>query len=101
MSHKIFDNDLVAICKSKIALMFIKPANNGMYILELSEVLMHEFHYDYITNKYGSNCRLFFTETDNFSSYLTESKYFNYSSKLVIENMKNANTGVVTEEYIV
>ena len=55
MSHKIFDNDLVAICKSKLALMFIKPANNGMYILELSEVLMHEFHYDYITNKYGSN----------------------------------------------
>ena len=72
MSHKIFDNDLVAIRKSKLAmfnvLMFIKPANNGMYILELSELLMHEFHYDYITNKYGSNCRLFFTETDNFSS---------------------------------
>ena len=55
MSHKIFDNDLVAIRKSKLTLMLIKPANNGMCILELRKVLMHEFHYDYITNKYGSN----------------------------------------------
>ena len=43
MSHKIFDNDLVAIRKSKLTLMLIKPANNGMCILELRKVLMHEF----------------------------------------------------------
>ena len=101
MSHKIFDNDLVAIRKSKLTLMLIKPANNGMCILELRKVLMHEFHYDYITNKYGSNWRLFFTETDNFSSYLTKSKYYNYSKKLVIGNMKNENAVVVTKEYVV
>ena len=49
MSHKIFDNNLVAICKSKVALKLNKPAYIGMGILELSKILMYEFHYDYIT----------------------------------------------------
>ena len=35
-----------------------------MCILELSKVLMHEFHQDYIGNKYGNNLRLLFTDTD-------------------------------------
>ena len=48
MSHKIFGNDLVAIAKSKAPLMLNKPACVGMCILELSKVLMYEFHYDYI-----------------------------------------------------
>ena len=26
---------------------------------------MHEFHYDYIKNKYGNNSRLLFTDNDN------------------------------------
>ena len=48
MSHKIFDNDLVAIRKNKVTLTLNKPAYFGMCILELSKVLMYEFHYDYI-----------------------------------------------------
>ena len=48
MSHKIFNNDLVAIRKNKVTLTLNKPAYFGMCILELSKVLMYEFHYDYI-----------------------------------------------------
>ena len=55
MSHKIFDNDLVAIRKNKVTLTLNKPAYIGMCILELSKVLMYEFHYDYIKNKNGNN----------------------------------------------
>ena len=51
MSHKIFDNDLVAIRKNKVTLTLNKPAYIGMCILELSKLLMNEFHYDYIKNK--------------------------------------------------
>ena len=36
MSHKIFDNNLVAIRKSKLALKLNKPAYIGMCVLELS-----------------------------------------------------------------
>ena len=65
MSHKILDNDLVAIRKSKVTLMLNKPAYTGMCILELSKVLMYELNYDHIKNKYGSNSRLLFTDTDS------------------------------------
>ena len=47
MSHKIFDNDLVAIRKNKVTLMLNKLAYIGMCILELIEILIYESHYDY------------------------------------------------------
>ena len=34
MSHEIFDNDLVTICKIKVTLMLNKPAYIGICILE-------------------------------------------------------------------
>ena len=40
MLHKIFDNNLVATCKRKVALKLNKPAYIGMCILELSKILM-------------------------------------------------------------
>ena len=46
MSHKIFDNNLVATRKSKNSLKLNKPPYIGMCILELSKVLMYKFHYD-------------------------------------------------------
>ena len=66
MSHKTFDNDLVAIRKNKITLTLNKPAYTGMCILQLSKVLMYEFHYDYIKDKYGTNSILLFTDTGSF-----------------------------------
>ena len=44
--HKIFDNDLVAIRKNIVTLTLDKPVCIGMCLLELSKVLMYEFHYD-------------------------------------------------------
>ena len=45
-SQKIFGNDLVATRKIKIALIRNKSAYVGMFILEVSKVLMYEFHYN-------------------------------------------------------
>ena len=59
--QKIFGNDLVAICK-------VTQLNNlayaGMYILDLSKVLMYEFHYNYIKNVYCNKSRVLFTNND-------------------------------------
>ena len=121
MSQKIFDNDLVATRKNKVTLMLNKPAYIGKCILELSKVLMDEFHYDYIKNKYGTISRLLFTGTDSlmyeiktedvyehfsnnkeifdFSNYLTKSKYYDNSKKLVIGKMKDKTAGVAIEEF--
>ena len=63
MSQKIFGNNLVVIRKSKVALMLNKPACIGMCILEFSNILIFEFHYDYIKDKYDSKSKVLFTDT--------------------------------------
>ena len=60
MSHKIFDNNLVAITKSKVSLKLNKLSYTRMCILELSEILMYGFHYDYIKIKYDNKSKLLF-----------------------------------------
>ena len=65
MLHKIFDNDLVAIRRSKLALKLNKPAYIGMCILEMSKVLMNKFHYEYIKNNYSNKLNLLFIDTDS------------------------------------
>ena len=76
MSQKIFDNDLVVIRENKVTLTLNKPTYIGMCILLLSKVLMYEFHYDYIKNKYGNNSKLLFTDTDSLMSEIqTEDVY--------------------------
>ena len=93
-----------------------------MCILELSKVLMYEFHYDYIKNKYDNKSKLIFTDADglmyeikiedfyedfscdketfDFSNYLTKSKYCDDSNKLVIGKMKDETDGVAIEEFV-
>ena len=44
MSQNIFYNDLVTISKRKVTLTLNKPAYAGMYMLDLSKVLMNKFH---------------------------------------------------------
>ena len=65
MLHKTFDNDLVAIHKSKVALTLNKSAYVGMCILELGKVSMYKFHYNSVKNKYGNNSRPLFIDTDS------------------------------------
>ena len=61
--HKIIDNNLFPVCKSKLALKLNKPAYIGMCVLELSKVLMYEFRYDYIKDKYGNDSKLIDTDS--------------------------------------
>ena len=77
---------------------------------------MYEFHDDCIKNRYDSNSVLLFTDTDSliyeiktedvykemfdFSNYVTKSKYYNDSNKLVIGKMKDKTAGVVMEEFL-
>ena len=65
----------MAIRNSKDTLTLNKPAYIGMFILDLSKVLMYEFHYNYIKTKYGNNSRLLFTEIDSLM-YEIKIKYF-------------------------
>ena len=57
MSQKICGNNVVTRRESKVALALKKPAYTGMSILDLSKVLMYEFHYDFIENEYGKQLK--------------------------------------------
>ena len=55
----------VSILKSKLASKLNKAAYIGLCIINLSKVLMYDFHDDYIKNKYGNKPKLLFTDTDS------------------------------------
>ena len=122
MSNKIFDNNLVAIRKSKVSLKVNKPAYIRMCILELHKVLMYEFHYDYIKNKYDNTNQKYYSQTLIIQCMKLKLKMFmkilaaikkclilviirvkqNYddSNKLVIGKMKDETGGVAIAEFV-
>ena len=51
-----------------------------MYILGLSEVLLYEFHYDYIKNKYGNKSKLFTDTGSLMYGIKVEDVYKDFSS---------------------
>ena len=63
---KIFNENLVSVHMKKTSLMMNKPVYLGMCILDLSKIIMFDFHYNYIKPKYGNNAKLLFTDTDSF-----------------------------------
>ena len=42
-----------------------KPVYLGLSILDISQILMYEFWYDYMKQKYGDNVKLCYMDTDN------------------------------------
>ena len=46
--------------------MMNKPVYLGQAILDLSKMLMYEFHYGYMRPKYGSKVKLCYMDTDSF-----------------------------------
>ena len=95
MSHKIFDNNLVTIRKSKLALKLNKLVCIGMCILELSKVLMYKLHYDYIKNKHGNKSKLLFTDIDSLMYEIkTEHIYKDISSDKKLFDFSNYPTNL-------
>ena len=122
VSSKIFNENLVAVHKIKETLTLNRPAYVGMCILDLSKVLMYDFHYNYIKKKYGDKARLLFTDTDSLtyeievldvyrdfwndkdkfdnSDYPESSPYFDKTNKKVIGLMKDEAAGVPICEFV-
>ena len=93
MSHKIFNNTLVAVLINELTLNLKKPAYIGTCIQELSKVLIYKFCYGYINNKYDSKSKLLFTDTGSLIYDIkTEDVYKDFSSNKEMFNFSNYST---------
>ena len=85
ISNKTLDNDLVMLSKSKVTLTLNKPAYVGTCTLDVNKVMIYEFHYDYIRNKYDNNSRILFTDTDSLMYEIkTEDVYEDYTCLILV-----------------
>ena len=50
-----FSSNLMGFEMGKIKVLMNKPIYFGQAILDLSKLVMYEFHYDYVIPKYGEN----------------------------------------------
>ena len=119
VSQKIFNKNFVAIHKIKPVLILNKPIYVGFCILDLSKLLMYEFHYEYIKSKFDA--KLLFTDTDSLvyeiktedlyedfhqdknmfdlSDYPFNSKFFDSVNEKVIGKMKDEIKGKIINEF--
>ena len=122
VNSKIFNENLVAVHKIKECLTLDRPAYIGMCILDLSKVLMYDFRYNYIKQKYSDRAKLLFTDTDSLcyeiqtedaykdfwidrdkfdnSDYDKSSSFFDATNKKVIGKMKDEAAGVPITEFV-
>lgn len=64
-SCSIFSKDLVAIELKKTQVIINKPIYIGLCVLDLSKILLYDFHYQYMQKKFAKNCKLLYTDTDS------------------------------------
>ena len=122
VSSKIFNKNLMAVHKVKETLTLNRSAYVGMCILDLSKMLMYEFHYNYIKKKYNNRARPLFTDTDSLtyeieaedvhkdfwhnkdmfdnSDYPESSPYYCNVNKKIIGKFKDEACGIPITEFI-
>ena len=64
-SGVLFGENLMGCEMGKIKVVMNKPVYLGQAILDLSKIVMHEFHYDYMGPKYGNKLKLCYMDTDS------------------------------------
>ena len=65
-SGTLLGDDLMGCEMGKIKVVMNKPVYLGQAILDLSKIIMYEFHYDYMIPKYGENIKLCYMDTDSY-----------------------------------
>ena len=108
---RIFTDNCAAIQLQRTEVLINRPTYVGFSVLEVSKLLMYEFHYQYIKTTYGKRARLLFTDTDSlmyeiqtedlyadffrdrhlfdFSNYKNDSPFFDNSNNKVIGKFKD------------
>jgi hypothetical protein len=121
---EVFSEDIAAVCLEKVMCEIDKPMYVGFCVLELSKLLMYEFHYDWVLKQYPPTLvHLLFTDTDSlvyeidtedifkdmtataancdrfdFSNYPKDGEFYNAKNQMVVGKMKDeAEAHIITE----
>ena len=62
-SGVLLGENLMGCKMGKVKVVMNKPVYLGQAILDLSKIIMYEFHYDYMLPKYGNNLKLCYMDT--------------------------------------
>ena len=64
-SGVLFGENLMGCEMGKVKVVMNKPVYLGQAILDLSKIIMYEFHYDYMVPKYGEALNFCYMDTDS------------------------------------
>ena len=62
-----FSKNLIACEMGKVRILMNKPVYLGQVILDLSKIVMYEFHYSYMIPKYSKNLQMCYMDTNSSS----------------------------------
>ena len=60
----------------KIKVVMNKPVYLGQVILDLSKIIMYEFHYDYMVPKYGDRLKLRYMDADSLAYHIETEDFY-------------------------
>jgi hypothetical protein len=66
----IVNEEVVMVERIRAKVTLNKPIYIGFTVLDVSKLLMFDFHYNVIAKRYGKNARLLFTDTDSLCYHL-------------------------------
>ena len=75
-SGVLFGENLMGCETGKIKVVMNKPVYLGQAILDLSKIVMYEFHYDYMKPKYGENLKLCYMDSDTLVYHIKAKDFY-------------------------
>ena len=75
-SGVLFGENLMGCEMGKIEVVMNKPIYLGQAILDLSKIIMYEFHYDYMKPKYSDNLQLCYMDTDSLVYHIKTEDFY-------------------------
>ena len=91
---KFFTKNLVAVEMKKIQITINKPVYLGLSILDLSQIVLYDFWYDYIKPKYDERAKLSYTDTHSFIVHIKKEDIYKYIAEEVESRFENLNHDV-------
>jgi len=121
LDRTIYEENLAAVHFAKESVVMNKPIFVGQAVLDLSKVVMYEFYYSVMKQKYGKRVKLLYIDTDSFimriifkdfyhdmkemmnyfdtSNYPKDHPCFSNQNKKVLAKFKDEMAGKIISEF--